>query len=437
MDRGGGGAKAAIYRARAGKRALARSATTEAVAQLTMGLEVLQGLPEDRERQRLELDLQVALGTALVAAKGPAAPEPARTYARARELCRQLGEERRLIPVLFGLWASYYVRDELSAARTVAAELLRLAEHGHDGVAGVLGHRALGTTLLMQGEFAASRTQLQRLLALDRSAAGPFLVAPFPFDPWVTGQAYLSLTLLLLGYPEQALTQADEALAEARRLAHHNSLALVLFCRCMLDQLVRDRNSFEAHSEALLTVAVEQGFTYWSAAGAIFRGWASVEGGKTAAGVAQMQAGLAAYRGTGAEAAVPHLLGLIADAHRRANDASQGQKLLAAALEHAVRTGEHVGEAELYRLQGELWLALPWRDPAGAEAAFRRAIEMARDQEAKWWELRAATSLARLWADQGERQKAHDLLAPVHGWFTEGFDTPDLKEAKALLEALI
>ena len=401
-----------------------------------MGLEVLQGLPEDRERQRLELDLQVALGAALVAAKGPAAPEPARTYRQAGELCRQLGEERRLIPVLFGLWASHNVRDELSAAHNVAAELLRLAEHEHDGAAEVLGHRALGTTLLMQGEFAASRTHLRKLLAHDRSAAGSFPVFPFPFDPWVTGQAYLSLTLLLLGFPEQALTQADQALAEARRLAHHSSLALVLFCRCILDQLVRDRTGFKAHSEALMTGAVEQGFTYWSAAGAIFRGWALVEDGKTVAGIAQMQEGLAAYRGTGAEAAVPYLLGLIADAHRRANDASQGQKLVVVALDHVVRTGAYVGEADLYRLQGELWLAQPWRDPASAEASFRRAIEMARDQEAKLRELRAATSLARLWAGQGERQKAHDLLAPVHGWFTEGFATEDLVEAARLLHAL-
>jgi predicted ATPase/class 3 adenylate cyclase/DNA-binding winged helix-turn-helix (wHTH) protein len=428
--------KAAVYRQRAGEQALARSATTEALAELALGLEILQGCPDDPERQCRELSLQVAMGAALVAAKGPAAPETAQAYMQAAKLCRQLGEQRRLVPVLFGLWASHNVRDEPGAARVVAAELLGLAEQGLQGAAAALGHRALGTTLLLQGEFATSRTHLERLLALDRSTAGPVPAFPYPFDPWVTGKAYLSVTLLLLGHPEQALARADEALAEAQRLAHHNSLALTLFCRCVLDQLVRDRPNLAAHAEALSTLAAEQGFAYWLTVGTIFHGWALVEDGELAAGIARMQEGLAACRATGAKAYVPDILGMIAEAHRRAGDIRQAQKLLAEALDHVVRMDSRHVEAELHRLQGELLLASTPPDQAGVEASFRRAIDLARGQQARWWELRAALSLARLWHGQGKRSRAHELLASIYAQFREGFDLADLRETRAWLDTL-
>ena len=431
----GAAEKAAVYRLKAGERALAHSATAEAVAQLTMGQELLQSLPDGDERRRRELDLQIALGTALGAARGQAAPETARAYARARELCGELGEERRLVPVLLGLWASHNARDELGAARTVAAQLLELAERRHDGAAGILGHRALGATLFGLGEFAAARTHLQQLLALDGSAAG-HSPASLPYDPCASGRAWLALTLAVLGYPEQAVAQANEALAEAGRLGHHNTTALVLSLRCSVGQFLRDHHDVATRAEALLAVAVEQDFAYWTGLGMYFRGWARARAGEIMAGIGEMRRALAACQGTGAKAYVPYNLALLADTCRRAGDAPQGRKLLDEALDRLGRTDARYCEAELLRIDGELRLAMSRPDRDGAEVSFRRAIEVAHRQAAKAAELRAAMSLARMWADRGKQRQAYDLLAPIYGWFTEGFDTADLKDAKALLDEL-
>jgi predicted ATPase len=433
----GNAERASGYHLSAGMRALKRSATAEAVAQLAMGLETLQQVPATAIRQRRELDLQVAYGAALVAARGPAASEPAKAYRRARELCRQLGEERNLVPVLFGLWASHNVRNELSAAHAVAAELLTLAEQKPQGPAAILGHRALGTTLPLHGKFVASQESLKKLLNIDRSTVGFSSDFPHPFDPWLTGQAYLSISVLLLGYPEQALTQAQQALAGAHQLGHHGTLALVLFCRCVFGQLSRDKADLKTHAEALSAVAAERGFAFWSAAGAIFRGWSLAESGKLSDGIAQMRDGLAAYEAAGAKAYVSYLMGLLAEVHRRAGNADQGQRLLNDALDHTKRTEACADEAELHRLQGQLRLSLPGRTLIDAQASFQRALEIARNQEARWLELRAAVSLARLLVEQGERREASNLLRQIYGWFSEGSNTPDLQDAQTLLEELL
>ena len=427
--------KAAVYRLNAGERALARSATAEAVTQLTMGQELLRSLPDGDARRRRELDLQIALGAALSAAKGQAAPETTRAYARARELCGELGEERRLVPVLLGLWGSHNARDELGAARAVAAQLLQLAKRKGDDAASILGHRALGATLFGLGEFLAAREHLQRLLALDCQAArrSP---GPLPYDPCVSGRAWLSLTLSVLGYPEQALAQADEALAEAAQLGHQNTMALVHCLRCSLGQFLGDHLAVAKHAEALLAIALERRFAYWEGLGAYFRGWARAEAGEMKAGIEEMLWALKACETTGAQAYVPYNLALLADICRRANDAHQGRKLLDEALDRLGRTDARYCEAELLRIDGELRLAMSAPDQAGAEASFKRAIEVACRQSAKVVELRAATSLARLWADAGKRRQARDLLAPVYRWFTEGFTTEPLVEAKLLIATL-
>jgi predicted ATPase/class 3 adenylate cyclase/DNA-binding winged helix-turn-helix (wHTH) protein len=427
--------KTAIYRLKAGQRALAHSATAEAVAQLTMGEKILQSLPDGAERQRTELDLQIALGTALGAAKGLAAPETARAYARARELCGELGEQRRLIPVLLGLWASHNARDELGAARAVAAQLLQVAEDKRDGAAGILAHRALGATLFGLGEFAAARTHLQQLLALDRPTAGHSPTS-LPYDPYVSGRAWLALTLAVLGYPEQAIAQTDEALAEAGRLRHHNTTALVLSLRCSVGQFLRDHDDVARHAEALLALAVEQNFAYWVGLGMYFRGWSRAGAGEIMAGIEEMRQALDACQSTGAQAYVPYNLALLADRCREADDAPQARKLLDEALDRLRRTDACYAEAELLRIDGELRLAMSPPDWDGAEACFRRAIGVAHCQDAKTAELRAAMSLTRVWADRGQRRQGYDLLVPIYGWFSEGFDTTDLKEAKALFGKL-
>jgi predicted ATPase/class 3 adenylate cyclase/DNA-binding winged helix-turn-helix (wHTH) protein len=428
--------KAANYRLKAGQRALAHSATAEAVAQLETGEKILQSLPATAERQRMELDLQIALGTALGAARGLAAPGTAYAYARARQLCGELGEQRRLIPVLLGLWASHNARDELGAARAVAAQLLQVAEDKRDGAARILAHRALGATLFGLGEFAAARTHLQQLLALDRPTAAGHSPTSLPYDPCVSGRAWLALTLAVLGYPEQAIAQADEALAEAGRLRHHNTTALVLSLRCSVGQFLRDHDDVARHTEALLALAVQQDFAYWVGLGMYFQGWSRAGAGEIMAGIEEMRQALAACQSTGAQAYVPYNLALLADRCRQADDAPQARKLLDEALDRLGRTDACYAEAELLRIDGEVRLAISPPDWNLAETCFRRAIEVAHRQDAKTAELRAAMSLARMWADHGQQRQAYDLLVPIYGWFTEGFDTTDLKEAKALLDEL-
>jgi predicted ATPase len=238
----------------------------------------------------------------------------------------------------------------------------------------------------------------------------------------------------VLGYPEQAVMQSEEALAEAGRLRHHNTRALVLSLRCSVGQFLRNHHDVAKHAEGLLAVATEQEFAYWTGLGMYFRGWASAMSGEIIAGIEEMQLALTACQSTGAQAYVPYNLALLAEACRQAEDAPRGRKLLDEALDRLGRTDACYAEAELLRIDGELRLAMSPPDWNGAETCFRRAIEVARRQDAKTAELRAAMSFARVRAGRGQRRQAHDLLAPIYGWFTEGFDTTDLKEAKALLD---
>jgi class 3 adenylate cyclase/predicted ATPase/DNA polymerase III delta prime subunit len=426
--------KAMYYWRLAGEQALARSATTEAVAQLDRGLELLVCLPDGPERQRLELGLQLVLGPALIAARGFAAPETGRAYARACELCRELGDIPKLLPALYGQSVVRWQRAELAAAHEGARELLRLAQEQGDAAAEVVGHRTLGTFLFHLGRLAESHAHSESGLALydpvrDRNSRFVYAI-----DSRVVCLLWLSQALLALGYPEQAQVRQGEALAAARELAHPNTIAQALFCDWTLHQLLRNGQAAQAQAEALIALTTEQGLPLWLAAGVVIRGWALAAGGRAEDGIAVIRRGLADYRATGAELFSPYFLALLADAHGRADQAAIGLSLLADALDGVGRTGVRWIEAELHRLEGELRLALPEPDQSEAEAYFLRAMAIAREQQAKLWELRAATSVGRLWAEQGRRAEALDLLAPVYGWFTEGFDTADLIDAKALLD---
>jgi predicted ATPase/class 3 adenylate cyclase len=428
--------KAMHYWRLAGEQALARSATAEAVAQLDRGLELLVDLPDGSEGRRRELGLQLVLGPALIAAKGFAAPETSRAYARACELCRELGDIPKLLPALYGQSVVHWQRAELAAAHEVARELLRLAEEQGDAAAEVVGHRILGTFLFQLGRLAESLTHSERALALydpvrDRNSRFVYAI-----DSRVVCLLWLSLAHLALGYPEQAQVRQAEALATARELAHPNTIAQALFCDWTLHQLLRDGRAAQEQAEALIALTTEQGLPLWLSAGVVIRGWALAAGGQTEDGIAVIRRGLADYRATGAELFSPYFLALLADAHGRADQAAIGLSLLADALDGVERTGVRWIEAELHRVQGELRLALPEPDQSEAEACFLRAMAIAREQQAKLWELRAATSLARLCRDQSRRNQAHDLLAPLYDWFTEGFETADLRDAKLLLNEL-
>jgi predicted ATPase len=432
--------QAILYWQRAGQRAIARSAHAEAISHLTQGLTLLQTLPETPARTQQELTLQTALGPALMATKGQGAPEVGQAYARARALCQQVGEDPQLFPVLFGLWRFYVVQAEHQTAREVAEQCLSLAQRLHDPALLLPAHLTLGASFYHLGEVASARTHLEQGIALYAPQEHRALAFRYGMDLGAWCLSYVSFVLWLLGYADQARRRAHEALTLARDLSHPFSLAATLVYVSIIHCWRREGHVTRERAEAAVALASEQGFPQWVALGTIQRGWALAEQGLGVEGIAQMHQGLAAFRATGSEVARPWFLARLVEAYGKAGQTEEGLNTVAEALAHAHAHGEHLCEAELYRLQGTLTLQSTVQglqsNVEGAEECFQRAIEIARQQQAKSLELRAALCLARLWQHQDKRTAAHDLLTPVYGWFTEGFDTADLQEAKALLDAL-
>jgi TOMM system kinase/cyclase fusion protein len=424
------------YWQQGGQRAIERSAHVEAIAHLTKGLEVLNTLPDTRERLEQELRLQTTLGPELMATKGAGAPEVERTYARARELCQQVGDTPQLFPVLYGLWLFYLVRAQLQTARELGEQLLNLAERMQDSILLLEAHRALGTSLFYLGELAPARAHLEQAMALYDPQQHRSLAVRFGQDPGVVCRGFAAWALGVLGYPDQALQRSYDTRALAQELAHPFTLAYALDFAARIHQLRREEHLTREWAEALLTLSREQGFTQRLATGTILLGWALTVQGRRAEGIAQVRQGLAAFRATGAELARPYYLAMLAEAYGNVGQAEKGLTMLAEALGAVHTTEERFCEAELYRLKGELLLAPASEHRAEAEACFRQALNVASRQGAKSWELRAGTSLSRLWQLQGKPAEARQLLAEIYRWFTEGFDTADLQEAKALLEEL-
>jgi predicted ATPase len=424
------------YWQHAGQRALARSATLEAVVHLTKGLEVLGTLPDTPERVQQELSLQTTLGTALMAAKGQAAPEVGQAYARARELCRHVGETPQLFPVLFGLWRFYQVRAEHQTARELAEQCFSLAQRVQAPTLLLEAHFALGVSILWHGEVVPARAHLEQGIALYNPQEHRALAFRAGIDLGVWCLAHAAQALWMLGYPDQSLRRSHAALTLAQELSHPPSLAAVLFYVAFIHCYRREAHATQERAEAAMALASEQGFPQWLTGGTILRGWALAMLGQAEEGLAQIRQALAAWRAMGAGMAVSHWLVLLAEAYSKTGHAEEGLRLLAEALAHVDSSGERYHAAEVYWLKGELLLQQASPDEAQAETCLHQALDIARRQEAKAYELRAAASLARLWQRQGKRAEAHQLLADIYGWFTEGFDTADLQEAKALLEVL-
>jgi class 3 adenylate cyclase/predicted ATPase len=427
---------AIAYWQRAGQQALQRSANLEAVQHLTKGLEILATLPETPAWAQQELDLQLALGPALSATKGMAAPEAEQTYARAHALCQQVGETPQLFPTLWGLCRFYRGRGALPTSRELGEQLVRLAERTADPTRRLEAHEALGSTLFLLGDYAAARMHFEQGIALTEPAAQRAIALCNGEAPGVRCLAVVAGVLWCLGYPAQAVQRSQEALAQAQALAHPYSLTVHQHFAAWLHQRRRDAPAVQAEAEALLTLAAAQGFSLSVGYGTCWRGWALAVQGQDKAGITQMRQGMSAALATGQTVTRPLWLVLLAEAAGHAGQVAEGQRLLAEALTVLEANGQGDLLAEAYRLQGELLLRQATPDAAQAEACFQQALTIARRQQAKSWELRAAMSLARLWQQQGKRAEAYDLLAPVYGWFTEGFDTADLQEAKALLEEL-
>ncbi|MCZ6679230.1 MAG: AAA family ATPase [Candidatus Poribacteria bacterium] len=429
--------EAIFYRQRAGERAIERSANVEAIRHITKGLELFQMLPDTPERAQQELILRTTLGPALIATKGYAAPEVEDTYTRARELCRQSGEAPQLFPVLFGLWLFYLVRADLRTARELGEQLLRLAQSVKDRAFLVEAHRVLGATLYYLGELEAARSHLEKGIALydsqqHRSHAFLYYLA----DPGMTCLAYTASVLWCLGYPDQALRRIQEALTLAQELSHPFSTAVARHFAGLVHQCRREPKILQGQAESEFAVATEQGFPLWVAGGTFLRGWALTAQGQENDGIAQMRQGLDAWRATGAGMLSPYFLALLAEAYGKVGQPERGWTVLAEAIAAMETTDERSHEPELHRLKGELLLTLSTENQAEAEVCFRQALDTARRQHARSWELRAAMSLSRLWQQRGKKEDARQLLAGIYGWFTEGFDTADLKAAEAQLEEL-
>jgi predicted ATPase len=373
------------------------------------------------------------LGAALLAVKGQAASETGQAYARARELWEQLGSPSEFLKVPYGQSLHHLFRGELDLALRVDEDLLRLSGQRNDSAGLVPGHLSSGRTLWLVGKFASSRSHLEQALALYDPISHSSLVHHTTTHPHVNSQAILGIDLFCLGFPDQALAQSEPAIAEARRLAHPVTLAVTLGCGAILLSLVGDDAALDEWVDQLVAVTTEQEIPSWRALGTIHRGWVKVKNGDVTEGIFLLRNAMAAFRAIGAELFMPHYIALLASACELAGQIEEAVTLLDDGLKMG-RTGEHWLEAELNRHKGELLLRQGCSE--AAEELYRKALSIAEEQEAKLWELRAAVSLARLRRDQGRQGEARDLLAPVYGWFTEGFDTPDLKDAKALLDAL-
>jgi predicted ATPase len=426
--------KSVAYWGQAGQRSGARSAMAEAAAQLQKGLDQLALLPDNRQRQQQELEFWSALGAVLFAVKGAAAPETGHAYARARKLWEQLGFPAQFLQVPYGESRYHMFRGELDVALRLDESLLRLSDRRNDSAGLVLGHFSSGRNLMHAGRFGASRSHLEEVLALHDPISDSLLVHQTGIYPHVNSQGLLGIVLFCLGFPDQALARSSAAIAEARRLAHLTSLAVSLTNGTTVLSLIGDNAALDEWVDQVVAVTTERGFPVWRAQGTIFRGWLKVKNGDVAEGISLLRSGSSAYRATGTEAYVPHFFALLAGACEIAGQVEEAATLLDHALQIVERTGQRWFAAELYRHKGQLLLQQGHSD--AAEQLYRQALSIAQEQGAKLWELRAAVSLARLGRDQARRSEAHDFLAPVYGWFTEGFDTQDLKGAKTLLDQL-
>jgi class 3 adenylate cyclase/predicted ATPase len=429
--------KAVEYLGRAGQQALQRSAYADATSGLSTALNLLQRLPDSPERNQRELLLQLAVGPALIAVKGHAAPETGRAYTRAWELCERVGAPPELFPALFGLWYVYLVRGELRTAYELAESLRPRAQSAHEPAPLLYAQTALGITSFWMGELLPAREHFEVAISLyDGERHRPLAFRYGGADAGVNCLSNAAWILWQLGYPDQALKRGNEARALAQTLSHPFSLVFAEHFFGVLRQYRREARAAQESAEALIALCAEHGLAERLAWATSLRGWATAEQGRNEEGIAEIQEGLAASRARGAELYRPYFLTLLAEAHRETGHLDDGlsalTQALAAADEHEIR---HY-EAEMHRLKGELLLRQNNSNTAEVQSCFERAIGIARKQNARSFELRATMSLARLLASQGRRDDARAMLADIYNWFTEGFDTADLKDAKALLEEL-
>ncbi|HEX9870902.1 MAG TPA: adenylate cyclase, partial [Candidatus Tectomicrobia bacterium] len=425
------------YWQRAGRRALARSAHQEALVHLTQGLTLLRTLPETPERLQQELDLQAPFAQSLLSLKGMGHPEVEQAYGRARELCQQIGDTPLLFPVLRGVFLYYLVRGPVQTTVQLGQQLLDLAQGQSAPEPLMVAHYSLGQALCYLGELTSAQThQTQALTIYNAQADRTRALQLYATEFGVASHSWLARELWYLGYPDQALQHSRAALVLAQEVSYPYVLAHAHLWAAVVHQRRREWPAAQEQAAAAKALATEYGFAQWWAFGRVFHGGALAMQGQVEQGLAEIRQGIDDTQAQGVKTILPQFLGTLAEACGENGHPEEGLSALIEAIEIMDVLKSCLYGAELSRLKGALFLRQAVPDAVQSEACFHEALAIARQQQAKSWELRAATSLARLWQSQDKRREAYDLLAPVYEWFTEGFDTADLQEAKALLAEL-
>jgi class 3 adenylate cyclase/predicted ATPase len=429
---------------KAGQRSLERSALVEGIGHLARALDQFALLPRSPASRREQIKLQVALISPLIHVKGFAAPETKAAVEKAKlliEEAEKLGEHVEdpllLFTVLYGLWIGHYVAFDGDVVRKLAEQFLALAQKQAEAVPVMIGHRAMGHALLLTGHFVKSRAHYDEALRLYVPVKHALAAARVGGqDARVAVLVHRARALWLLGYPEAALADTAQGVRHAREIEHAATLMFALDHASVTYLHCGDNDSADALLTELAKLVDEKGAAFWKAFGLMTQGALRLLRGKASDAVRLLTTGLKAYQSTGATVFVPWYLTYLATAYGSLSQYDNAQRMISEAIEAIDRTNERWCEAEVLRVAGEVALLGPEQDSADAQKHFERAFAVAGQQQAKSWELRTSISLARLWRDQGKVQQARELLAPVYGWFTEGFDTRDLKEAKALLGTL-
>ena len=462
--------RAVRYRSQAAENAIQRYASQEAVVHLTKGLELLNHHPDTPERMQQEFALRATLGISLQTIQGYGNPVVEAAYTRAQELSRQIGEPAQLFLVLYGLWMFHVSRAEHNTARDLGEQLLSLAHRTHDSGLLIEAHATMGVTLVYLGELQRARTELEATLTLYDPQQHRGLAFVYGQDPRIACGGYLSQVMWLLGYPDRARQRSEETLRYAQDFTHPISQAYALNECALFYQLVHNTSVVQRLAEELLAFSQQHKFSFWELAAVSLQAWLLTEQGQPAKSIAQLRQGSSVRKATGTALRLPYYQGCLAEAYGKNNQPEEGITLVERALAVIASTGERWWEAEIYRLKGALTLqsqtglgpvsnqsqtsqgkssvrspksevtnspASSVQSPESeAEECFLKAIEISRRQQAKSLELRATMSLVRLRQQQGKKKKAREMLAAIYGWFTEGFDTKDLQEAKVLLETL-
>jgi class 3 adenylate cyclase/DNA-binding response OmpR family regulator/predicted ATPase len=421
----------------AGRRAIERSANTEAIGHLTHGLALLETLSESPERNKMALALEVAVAQAMIASFGYAAPTTRHALLRAKTRIDQFADPSQTFAILYGLWASHYVGGEAAAQKDAALAFVAEAERHDDTAAKCIAHRSLGTTFLAMGEFAAGLPHLERARALYHAERHATYRNQYGQDIGVAALCYQAWALWLLGYVDQAEAIAAEAMRDADELSHpHTTVYAICHARGFIDIFRRSCDGMESYASRAVSLSIENKFSHWLNCARILQGWAAINQGDLDHGLQTLQAGIAGWQEGGARLWLPFFLMLEAEGYSRANRADAALKATEQALAVCKEISERWAMAELLRVKARLLQAIGRAKASEIEGILLDSLEVARAQQARSWELRTSCDLARLWQSQREPRKGLKLLQAIYDQFTEGFDTADLLEAKALLESL-